>query len=44
MFPHFFSDGREEESTKTITEFYKWEGEDFVPPLKLPKHEDLDHS
>ena len=44
MLFYFADDNESGASAGTITEFYKWEQDGFVPPLKLPKHDDLDPS
>ena len=39
----FFQGVDETVNSKTITEFYQWENEGFMPPASKPEQEFLDH-
>jgi len=36
------ADGSNAADADAISEFYKWEGADFRPPVQMPPEEDLD--
>lgn len=40
----FITGASVEDSSSTISEFYKWEQDGFVPPVNLPQQEYLDSS